>query len=153
MLQPPFYLPSKIRMLWVIRFHPSHRLFSRLRNHSTVSLTILLVIRYLFVLISSNLVNRLTRCKHWKQRSGWDGPLSTWFASDKIRYKVHWCVLNFKIVQLLQSAPLCWCCHFEVFVLFLPLVLFVLNNFIHLNSAERISPNTKYFPCYVILNQ
>ena len=38
MLQPPFYLPSKMRMFWVIRFHPSHRLFSRLRNHSTVSL-------------------------------------------------------------------------------------------------------------------
>ena len=38
MLQPPFYLPSKIRMLWVIHFHPSHRLCSCLRNHSTVSL-------------------------------------------------------------------------------------------------------------------
>ena len=29
-----------IRMLWTIRFHPSHGLFSRLINHSTVSLTI-----------------------------------------------------------------------------------------------------------------
>ena len=37
MLQPPFYFPSKVRMFRVIRFHPSHRLFSRLRNHSTVS--------------------------------------------------------------------------------------------------------------------
>ena len=42
MHQPPFYLPAKVRIFWVIRFHPSHRLFSRLRNHSTVSLTILL---------------------------------------------------------------------------------------------------------------
>ena len=42
-LQPPFCLPSKVRIVWVIfviHFHPSHRLFSRLRNHSTVSLTI-----------------------------------------------------------------------------------------------------------------
>ena len=37
MLQPPCYLPSKIRMLRVIRFHPSHRLFSRLRNHALYS--------------------------------------------------------------------------------------------------------------------
>ena len=29
-----------MRMLWAIRFHPSHRLFSRLRNHSAVSLSI-----------------------------------------------------------------------------------------------------------------
>ena len=67
MLKSPFYLPSKIviRMLWVIRFHPSHRLFSRLRNHSTVSL----------VLISSNLVNRVPRYRH-KQRSGWDSPFN-----------------------------------------------------------------------------
>ena len=40
MLQPPFYLPSKMRMFWVIHLHPSHQLFSQLRNHSTVSLTI-----------------------------------------------------------------------------------------------------------------
>ena len=37
MLQPPFCLSSKVR---IFRLHPSHRLFSRLRNHSTVSLTI-----------------------------------------------------------------------------------------------------------------
>ena len=43
------------------RFHPSHRLFSRrgLRNHSTVSLTILLGDSVFLVLISSNLVNRV----------------------------------------------------------------------------------------------
>ena len=54
MLQPPFCLPSKVRMFWVIRFHPSHRLFSRLRNHSTVSLTIPLgdlSIYFLFIFI------------------------------------------------------------------------------------------------------
>ena len=33
-------MQMRMRMLWGIRFHPSHRLFSRLRNHSTVSLTI-----------------------------------------------------------------------------------------------------------------
>ena len=32
--------PSKVCMSWVIRFHPSYRLFSCLINHSTVSLTI-----------------------------------------------------------------------------------------------------------------
>ena len=48
MLQLPFYLPSKICMLWVIRFHPSHRLFFHLRNHSTVSLTIALGDEVLF---------------------------------------------------------------------------------------------------------
>ena len=48
MLQPPFYLPSKLRMFWVNHLHPSHRLLSRLKNHSMVSLTIplfLLVIK------------------------------------------------------------------------------------------------------------
>ena len=35
-----FYLPSKVRLFCIIRFHPSHRLFAHLRNHSTVSLTI-----------------------------------------------------------------------------------------------------------------
>ena len=32
-----FYLPSKVHLFCIIRFHPSHRLFSRLRNHSTVT--------------------------------------------------------------------------------------------------------------------
>ena len=40
MLPPPFYLPSKACMFKVIRFHPSHRLFSRLLNHYTANLTI-----------------------------------------------------------------------------------------------------------------
>ena len=35
-LQPPFYLPLKVRMFWIIRFHPSHRLFSRPINHPKV---------------------------------------------------------------------------------------------------------------------
>ena len=49
MLQPPFYLPLKVHMFWVICFHPSHRLFSWLRNHYTVSLYLfLLMIRYMF---------------------------------------------------------------------------------------------------------
>ena len=39
------------------RFHPSHRLFSRLKNHSTVSLTIPLGDYVFLLLISSNLVS------------------------------------------------------------------------------------------------
>ena len=35
-----FIFHRKVRMFWVIRFYPSHWLFSRLINHSTVSLTI-----------------------------------------------------------------------------------------------------------------
>ena len=74
MLQPPFYLPSKV--LWVIRFHPIHRLFSRLRNHCTASL---LVISWVFLaLISSNLVTCVPTCKQ-KQRSGWDGRFKAGF--------------------------------------------------------------------------
>ena len=75
MLQPPFSLPSKIRMLWVIRFHPSHRLFSRLRNHSTVSLTIPLGNQVFFgayfeqFSLSSPDVNK-------KQSSGWDSSFN-----------------------------------------------------------------------------
>ena len=42
MLQPPFYLPSKVGMFWVISFHPRHQLFSRLINHSTASYLFLL---------------------------------------------------------------------------------------------------------------
>ena len=53
-----FIFNRKYVWLWVIRFHPSHRLFSLLISHSTVSLTVfLLVIRYFVVLILSNLVN------------------------------------------------------------------------------------------------
>ena len=32
-------MPISLSSIWVIRFHPSHRLFSCLRNHSTVGLT------------------------------------------------------------------------------------------------------------------
>ena len=35
-----FIFHRKVILFWIIRFHPSHRLFSRLRKHSTVSLTI-----------------------------------------------------------------------------------------------------------------
>ena len=38
--KPPFYLKSKVRVFWIIRFHRIHWLFSRLINHSTVSLNI-----------------------------------------------------------------------------------------------------------------
>ena len=60
MLQPPF---SKGRIFLLIHCHQSHRLFSRLRNHSTVSLTIPLGYWYILVLISSNLVNHIPGCK------------------------------------------------------------------------------------------
>ena len=63
MLQPPFYLPSKVRIFWVIRFHPSHRWFSRLRNHFTVSLIIPLGDSVFLALISSNLINLIPGCK------------------------------------------------------------------------------------------
>ena len=73
MLQPPFYLPSKIRMLWAIRFHSSHRLFSCLRNHSTVSLTIPLGDWvYLWCLFQA-IYFIVPRCKQ-KQGSAWDSP-------------------------------------------------------------------------------
>ena len=107
MLQPPFYLSLKVRMFWVIRFHPSHRLFSHLRNHSTVSLTIL--IRVFLVLISSNLVNHVSRCKK-RQESGWDGPfdvgLITGFCRpcDRI-FRPRWYVGN------LDKKPMILCAH------------------------------------------
>ena len=75
MLQPPFYLPSKIRVLLEIRFHPSHQLFSRLINHSTVSLNIPLGDQVFLVRILSNLVNRIPRCKQ-KQGTGVAGMVS-----------------------------------------------------------------------------
>ena len=76
MLQPPFYLPSKIRMLWVIRFHRSHRLFSRLRNHSTGSLTIPLGDWVFLGAYFKQFSLIVSRCKE-KQGSSWDSPFSS----------------------------------------------------------------------------
>ena len=79
MLQLLLYLPSKVCTFWVIHFQQSHQLFSRLINHSTVSLTIPLgdyCMYFWGVLISSDLVNCITRCKQ-KQRNGWDSPFKS----------------------------------------------------------------------------
>ena len=68
-LQPPFYLPPKVRIFWVMFVNhasPSHRLFSPLKNHSTVNL-----------LLSSNLIDGVPRFRQ-KQGSGLDGP---WLAA------------------------------------------------------------------------
>ena len=46
-------------VIWL--FHLNHQLFSRLENHSTVSLFVL-VTRYILVLISSNLINCIPGC-------------------------------------------------------------------------------------------
>ena len=70
MLGPPFYLPWKMLMF------SSHRLFFSLINHSTVSPTIPLDDWVCFgANISSNLANRIPRCKQ-KQGSGWDSPFN-----------------------------------------------------------------------------
>ena len=59
--------------LWVICFHPSHRLFFSAQNHSTVQSVFLLVIRCFFGPYFEDLVNCTPRCKQ-RQRSGWEGP-------------------------------------------------------------------------------
>ena len=79
MLQPPFYLPSKVHMVWVIHFHPSHRLFSCLINHSTVSWTILLGNWVFLGGYFKQFSLLFCRCKQ-KQRSGWDGHFNLQFS-------------------------------------------------------------------------
>ena len=73
MLQLPFYqLPAKVCMFWVTHFHPSHGLFSWLRNHSTVLVMYFFGTYFEQFSLSSSDVNKTKRVAETAPLRLWD---------------------------------------------------------------------------------